>query len=155
MARTMWLTSTPPAPSHSSKLQRLARAHGVTVAGIELSIPDMFRRKFAAGWVEHIPLTYLMDLACKRPAIPKFTQDTLSFTEATGMIQAISRLLSGKGKNSLKFTNWFQAWKHLIKLIMKFLPEEHPAWIINFDIIHLKDGLSLQWHLWLAYDIEV
>src|SRR5882724_11426240 len=100
MARTMWLTSTPPGPSCSSKLQRPARAHGETVAGIEFSIPDMIRRKFAAGWVEHVPLMYLMDSACKRPAIPKVAQDTLSFNEATGMIQAISRLLSGEGENS-------------------------------------------------------
>src|SRR5882672_12283335 len=131
------------------------RSQGVTVTGVELAIPDTIRRKFAAGWVEHIPLTYLMDLACQKATGPKTTQDSLAFNEATGTIHAISRPLSNEGEDSLGFTDWFQAWKHLKNLIAEFLPEEHDAWTVHFDRIHLKDSILTQWNLWLTYDIKV
>jgi len=69
---------------------------------------------------------------------PKCSQDSLAFKKATGIIHAVTKPLSGKGKDSLRFTDWFQAWKHLGKLIAEFLPEEHGMWITHFDRIHLK-----------------
>ena len=72
-----------------------------------------------------------------------------------GLIHVISKPLSSKGEEDLGFTDWFQAWKWLGKLIAEFLPEEHHAWIAHFDRIQSKDGVSAHWGLWLAYDIEV
>src|SRR5882672_4329247 len=112
------------------------RSQGVTVTGVELAIPDTIRRKFAAGWVEHIPLTYLMDLACQKATGPKTTQDSLAFNEATGTIHAISRPLSSEGEDSLGFTDWFQAWKRLKNLIAEFLPEEHDTWTDRHHSVH-------------------
>src|SRR5882672_1248359 len=109
------------------------RSQGVTVVGVGLAVPDTIRRKFVAGWAEHIPLTYLTDLACQKATGPKATQDSLEFNEATGTIHTISRPLSSKGEDSLGFTDWFQAWKCLSKLISEFLPEEHNAWTIHLD----------------------
>jgi len=92
--------------------------------GVELIIPDTVHRKFASGWAKHVPLTYLTYAACQTPVVLKVSQDKLAFNEATGLIQAVSKPLSGGGEEDLCFTEWFQAWKQLGKLIAKFLPEE-------------------------------
>jgi len=94
-------------------------------------------------------------LSCQRTTALKVSQEVLAFNELTVTIHAVSKPLSSAGEEELGFTDWFQAWKWLSKLIAEFLPKEHCAWMSHLDRIHLKDGISNHWSLWLAYDIEV
>jgi len=63
------------------KLRRQTHSQGSTVPGIDLVIPEAIRWKFAAGWAEHVPSTYLTDSACQRMSALKVLQEALAFNK--------------------------------------------------------------------------
>jgi hypothetical protein len=119
-----------------------------------MHIPESIRHKLAAGWVEHIPLTFLTDQYCTRTNKSKSQRDAWQLDESSGVLLAVPRPLPSEGENHLSFAEWHQAWKRLLNLINEFLPEKHASWLNHFQRVTGKDGLSTQWDLWLSYDIE-
>ncbi|KAF8521612.1 hypothetical protein BU17DRAFT_30745, partial [Hysterangium stoloniferum] len=119
---------------------RPARAPGATVPGLEIPIPFWIKKAFAAGWNEHLPLTYLTDEHCKKA----------SGSDVLGLpVRA-----SGK-EEDLTFSEWHQGWLRLLRLIKDYIPEEATVWTMHFTRIRDTEGIASNWDHWLAYDIEV
>jgi len=98
--------------SRPMKPKRPSRVPGSAVSGVALPIPDANRKKFAAGWIEHVPLTCLTNAYCQRATTDTKTQrDSWSFDESAGGFIAVAKPLPVEGEISLNFEEWHQAWQ--------------------------------------------
>ncbi|KIJ43658.1 hypothetical protein M422DRAFT_67829 [Sphaerobolus stellatus SS14] len=119
-------------------------------------IPETIRKKFIAGWREHIPLTYLTDQNCARTAVdPEANHDLLTVSSSAGLITTTSKPLSAEGEANLSFREWCEAWKRLLRLIQDYSPAEYDIWSRHHNRIRDAEDCTTKWSLWLAYDIEI
>ena len=137
--------------------KRPARVPGLVGTSAAFIVPDNIRKKFAEGWVVHIPLTFLTDKGClmKDKSTVSLSQDVLTIDNATGTIQTSSTSLANEGELDLTFDEWHQAWRRLLDLIRNFLPHEYPLWEIHYSFILNNENRAKLWPIYLAYDAEI
>ena len=147
----------PHVDSVTPALKRPARIPGFVGTNAAFMIPEHIREKFKKGWVAHIPLTYLTNKGCllKNKAAVNSTQDMLTFDAATGQVTTISKTLPDHGELDLSFDEWHQAWRRLLELIERYLPEEFLVWEIHYLFVMNSENRAEMWPLYLAYDVEI
>jgi hypothetical protein len=143
--------------SLTSARKRPARIPGLVSTNAAFLVPDNIRKKFAEGWVSHVPLTFLTDKGCvfKDKAVTSLTQEVLTMNTVTGHIEATSQPLTDEGELDLTFDEWHQAWRRLLDLIRTFLPHEFLMWEVHYSFILNKENRAELWPVYLAYDVEI
>ena len=147
-----------PASNHLTPARkRPARVPGLVGTSAAYMVPDKIRKKFAEGWVTHVPLTFLTDKGCllKDKSTVDLSLELLSINSTTGTIQTSSTSLADEGELDLNFDEWHQAWRRLLNLIRTFVPDEFPLWEVHYSTILNKENRAELWPLYLAYDVEI
>ena len=121
-------TDNPILPLRDTRTSRCRpeRQSGLSISNTLHPTPDPIRKKFAEGWVTHVPLDYLTDNYCanpnRRPQATAALRDGLGYDAASGELFTTSSSLDSSTEYQLSFDEWYQAWGRLLSLIEEFLP---------------------------------
>jgi hypothetical protein len=149
--------ATVPVPLTPSRSKRPARIPGLVGSNAAFLVPDFVRKKFADGWVSHVPLTYLTDKGCllkNKPSVIA-SQEILTVDSITGQIHTSTTPFSDDGELELTFDEWHQAWRRLLDLIRSYFPDEFLMWEIHYSFILNNENRAELWPVYLAYDVEI
>ncbi|KAJ7438990.1 hypothetical protein FB451DRAFT_1059947, partial [Mycena latifolia] len=137
--------------------KRPARAPGMTASNAGYLIPEAIRKKFIDGWRTHVPLQFLTDKYCAfaNHVTAKEMNDYFTMDGSTGTIISVAKELPFDRELTLDFDEWFQGWGRLLELILAYVPEEHPLWLIHYESILHRPNRSQHWALCLEYDSQI
>jgi hypothetical protein len=154
---TQFASAPAPFPTTPSRSKRPARVPGLVGSNAAFIVPDFVRRKFAEGWINHVPLTYLTDKGCllKNKPSAAASHEILTLDPVTGQIQTTTTPFSDDGELDLTFDEWHQAWRRLLDLIRTYVPDEFLMWEIHYSFIIDNENRAELWPLYLAYDVEI
>ncbi|KAJ7501673.1 hypothetical protein B0H11DRAFT_2224552 [Mycena galericulata] len=113
--------------------KRPRRQPGLTASNSGHLVPDAIRKRFAAGWKQHVPLYHLTDSYSSHDntETAKELDDTYTLDGSRAVI-AVSKSLPSEPELGLNFAEWFQGWGRL-----------------HYE--HKQE----EWALCVAYDTEV
>lgn len=131
----------------STNRKRPAIIEGFESTGIQILAPTAIERKVKEGWVEHIGLQYLTDAFC----LNLVAHASLSAANSSRDILEPP----AETEKNLSMAEWTQAYKRLLSLLQAHQPGLYEPWKAHYENIISREGLSLEWNSWLAYDIQV
>ncbi|CAK5271677.1 unnamed protein product [Mycena citricolor] len=130
-----------------------------TDAGIQI-IEPILNRFLGTGniWVHHIPLHLLTDAFCRQYGVGATTKDfdnNRTLDKASNTVLTIPKDIPFEPELRLSLTKWTQAWKRLMYLIERYIPQELNLWQQHyFKIMHYHNRERV-WPMLLAYDSRV
>ncbi|CAK5270747.1 unnamed protein product [Mycena citricolor] len=130
-----------------------------TDAGIQI-IEPILNRFLGTGniWAHHIPLHLLTDAFCRRYGVGATTKDfddNRTLDKASNTVLTIPKDIPFEPELRLSLAEWTQAWKRLMYLIERYVPQELNLWQQHyFKIMHYHNRERV-WPMLLAYDSRV
>ncbi|QRV98327.1 Reverse transcriptase domain protein [Ceratobasidium sp. AG-Ba] len=133
-----------------------AMVPGLMASGSHLPMPDHAIDVMKGGWVFHLSLVFLTNLAC-RMAYNNRVLDSGSARDGRKSLSlsAVDANTAKRAETDLSFAEWTQAWTRMLTLIDTYKPALWERWEAHYKLVYGQDDIHDHWDLWLRYDIRM